>query len=157
MRQVQTFPFIAVFPQSSLGGWRPDSPDGRRALAILGEVRSEYRVDPRRIHLTGISMGGYGVWSLAIAHPDYWASIVPICGGGDPAKVAPITHIPCWAFHGDADEVVPVGRTRAMIEALRKAGGRPRYTEFRNVGHNSWAPAYAMPELYEWWLAIPEP
>jgi predicted peptidase len=156
-RQATEFPFVAVFPQSHTGRWQAGSSDARTALAILNEVREQYRIDPRRIHLTGISMGGYGTWSLAAAHPDDWASIVPICGGGDPIQADRIKDIPCWAFHGDADNVVPVERSRTMIEALRAAGGNPRYTEFRGVGHNSWDPAYATPELSEWWLANARP
>ncbi len=149
-RQQSTFPFVTVFPQSRMGGWRAGTPAARNALAILGEVGLLYGLDPRRIHLTGISMGGYGTWSIAAAHPDLWASIVPICGGGDPRKAAQISGIPCWAFHGDADDVIPVEESRAMVRALRAAGGNPHYTEFHNVGHNSWDLAYATPESFEW-------
>ncbi len=149
-RQEVTFPYLALFPQSQQGTWRAASDDGRRALAILDEVCAEFRVDPRRIHLTGISMGGYGTWSLAIEDPGRWASITPICGGGDPKQTSRIKNLPCWAFHGDQDEVVPVTHSRDMVEALRCAGGQPRYTEFPGVGHKCWDLAYAMPELFSW-------
>jgi len=122
------------------------------ALAILDEVQKEYKVDPKRVYLTGLSMGGFGTWSLAAAHPTKWAAIVPICGGGDPASAAKIKDIPCWCFHGDADPVVPVSFARLMVEALRKSGASPRYEEYHGVGHNSWDKAYASDELYQWLL-----
>ncbi len=150
-RQEVGFPFLALFPQSRRGGWRAGSADAERAVEMIDQVRAEYNIDADRIHLTGISMGGYGVWSLAVAYPERWASIVPVCGGGDPGEAARIKDIPCWCFHGEADDVVPVERSREMVEALRAAGGTPRYTEFSGVGHNSWDPAYSTPELYDWW------
>ena len=95
----------------------------QRALAILDEVQKEYKTDPKRIYLTGLSMGGFGTWSMAATYPDKWAAIVPICGGGDPKTAEKIKNIPCWCFHGDADTAVAVDRSRTMIEALKKAGG----------------------------------
>jgi predicted peptidase len=151
-KRATTFPFIVVFPQSQKRTRKADSPDGKRALAILDEVRKAYKVDPKRIYLTGLSMGGYGTWSMAEAHPDKWAAIVPICGGGNPKQAAKIKDLPCWCFHGDADKAVPVQRSRDMIEALKAAGGSPKYTEYPNVGHNSWDRAYNTEELYTWLL-----
>jgi predicted peptidase len=97
-------------------------------------------------------MGGYGTWSWAQEKPELWAAIVPICGGGDPAAAEKIKNIPCWCFHGDADKAVAVERSRAMIEALKKSGGKPKYDEYPGVGHNSWDKAYGNPELYSWIL-----
>jgi predicted peptidase len=149
-RNEHGFPFFTVFPQSQRGTWQAGSQDAETALAILEEVRVLFRIDPGRIHLTGISMGGFGTWGIAASHPELWASIVPVCGGGDPASAGCISHIPCWAFHGEADNVVPVEQSRRMVAALRSAGGQLRYTEYEGVGHNSWDPAYATPELFEW-------
>src|SRR5262249_6046448 len=132
--------------------WRADSSDGERAMRVLDVVMKQYKVDPKRIYLTGLSMGGMGTWSLAVKHPDKWAAIVPICGRGDPKQAATIKHIPCWCFHGDADKAVPVTGSREMIDALKAAGGNPKYTEYPDVGHNSWDKAYGTPELYEWLL-----
>jgi len=152
------FPFIVVIPQAEsiqtkVGGrWGADAPDGKRAIAILDAVMKEYQVDPKRQYLTGLSMGGFGTWSLAAKYPDRWAAIVPICGGGDPQTAEKIKAIPCWCFHGDADTVVPPRFSREMIEALKKAGGTPKYTEYPKVGHNSWDMAYATDELYKWLL-----
>ena len=99
-------------------------------------MQKEYKIDDKRIYLTGLSMGGFGTWSLAAKYPDRWAAIVPFCGGGDPAKAKEIKDIPCWCFHGDADQAVPVRASREMVEALKAAGGKPKYTEYPGVGHN---------------------
>jgi predicted peptidase len=151
-RNEKAFPCLVVFPQSQKRTWRADSEDGKRALAILAEVAKQYQVDARRVYLTGLSMGGSGTWSLAVAHPEQWAAIVPICGRGDPRQAAKIKHIPCWCFHGDADPTVKVDLSRDMIKALKEAGGDPKYTEYPGVGHNSWTKAYGTKELYEWLL-----
>jgi predicted peptidase len=148
------FPFFVVFPQCrAKGNWGADRPDADRALAILDEVQKSYKIDNKRIYLTGLSLGGHGTWSLAAAHPDRWAAIVPICGWGDTATADKIKDIPCWGFIGDKDNAKLVDSTRAMIAALKKAGANPRYSEFPNVGHNSWDPAYVTPELYPWLLS----
>jgi predicted peptidase len=112
-------------------------------------------VDPNRIYLTGLSMGGGGTWSLAVAHPEVWAAIVPICGSSyvTAADMEKIKDIPCWAFHGDADKTVKVTVTRDLVAALKKAGADVKYVEFPGVGHNSWDRAYATDELYPWLLA----
>jgi predicted peptidase len=146
------FKFIAIFPQSQKRTWRADSDDGKRALAILDEVQKEYKVDPKRVYLTGLSMGGFGTWSLAAKYPERGGAMVPICGGGDPATAKVIKDIPCWCFHGDADPAVKVDQSRKMIAALKEAGASPKYDEYPGVGHNSWDKAYATKELYDWLL-----
>lgn len=149
-RDPKAFPAIVVFPQSQKRTWRADSEDGKRALAILAEVEKKYKVDEKRVYLTGLSMGGFGTWSLATAYPDKWAAIVPICGGGNPKAAGKIKDLPCWCFHGDADPTVKVELSRNMIKAMKDAGGEPKYTEYPGVQHNSWTKAYATPALYEW-------
>ena len=144
------FPFIGVFPQSRDGSWLATSADGKRALAILGAVEREFVTDTGRVYLTGVSMGGEGVWSLAAAQPKRFAAIVPVCGGGDPKHAEALKGVPCWAFHGDADEVVPVQATRDLVRAITRAGGRAQYQEYRGVGHNCWDRVYAYAEMYRW-------
>ncbi len=144
------FPFLAIFPQAQSGGWLADSPDGKLAMAILDEVQAESVVDNARVYLTGLSMGGEGVWSLAAAYSDRWAAIVPICGGGDPATASSFKHIPGWCFHGDADRMIPPLLSRRMVSALRAAGGRPLYHEYPGVDHNCWDLVYATDDLYDW-------
>ncbi len=148
----KNFPFIVVIPQSEKRTWRADSGDGKRAVAMLDEVMKEFKVDPKRQYLTGLSMGGFGTWSIAFAHPDRWAAMAPICGGGDPKGAERIKNIPCWCFHGEQDAVVKPDLSRLMIDALKKAGAEPRYTEYQWVAHDSWDPAYATNQLYTWML-----
>jgi predicted peptidase len=149
-RKEKEFPAIVVFPQSQKRTWGANSEDGKRAMAILAETEKAYKVDDKRVYLTGLSMGGFGTWSLAAAHPDKWAAIVPICGGGDTRAASKIKDLPCWCFHGDADPTVKVDLSRTMIKAIKDAGGSPKYTEYPDVKHDSWTKAYASKELYEW-------
>ena len=152
------FRFFAVFPQSQHATWKAASEDADRALAILEEVEKEYKIDSKRIYLTGVSMGGLGTWSLAEADPNRWAAIVPICGGlgksgPDPSGAAKIKDLPCWCFHGDADKIVPARLSQSMIGAIKKAGGHPAYTEYPGVDHQGcWVRAYRSPDLYKWLL-----
>ncbi|MDG1898618.1 MAG: alpha/beta fold hydrolase, partial [Phycisphaerales bacterium] len=124
----------------------PDNPDPthamKAAIAAIDKVMAEDRVDPDRVYLVGLSMGGYGTWDLAARQPERFAGIVPVCGGGDPAKMDRLVDVPIWAFHGTADRVVPEDRTVRLIEALREAGGEPRYSALPGIGHNSWDTAF---------------
>jgi len=151
-KREKTFPFIVVIPRAEGFGWGATTANAKRALAMLDEVMKEYKVDPKRQYLTGLSMGGMGTWSVAMAHPDRFAAIVPICGRGDTKMASKIKDLPCWCFHGDADTAVKVEGSRDMIDALKKAGGEPKYTEYPGVGHNSWDKAYGTDELYTWLL-----
>ena len=141
------FPFVVVSPQSRRFGWQVDLLD-----ALLDEVLANYNVDPDRVYLTGLSMGGFGTWAWAIERPDRFAALVPICGGGRPEDVAVLRHIPVWAFHGGKDPVVRLERGQAMVDALRKAGGDVRFTVYPDAGHDSWTATYDSPELYRWLL-----
>jgi predicted peptidase len=152
-RREKTFPAIVVIPQAETRGWQADGPNGKRAMAMLDEVMKAYKCDPDRVYLTGLSMGGYGAWHHAFTYPDKWAAFAPICGGGDPRGAEKIKDIPCWAWHGDQDRAVKVDLSRQMIDALKKAGGSPRYTELAHVGHNSWDACYASDDFYAWLFA----
>jgi predicted peptidase len=122
----------------------------RLLLKLIEEVSKEFPIDPSRIYITGLSMGGYGTWDLISRFPNKFAAAVPICGGGSP-KIAPeIKHIPIWAFHGAQDRIVSPEESRRMIKALRDAGGTPGYTEYPDVEHNSWVHAYKEPHLIHW-------
>jgi predicted peptidase len=121
-------------------------------LQILDDVLKNYPVDKSRIYLTGLSMGGYGSWDLSMRYPERFAAVVPICGGGDESHADRLIKVPVWAVHGDQDKAVPVARSRNMIEAIKKAGGQPKYTEMPGVGHNSWTPAYTDPTGVVPWM-----
>lgn len=153
-----TFPYIVVFPQSEdvkgrlLTGWLADSPDGQRALKILDQVEKDYSVDPKHEILTGWSMGAYGTWSLAAAHPDRFSAIVPVAGGADVQWADALKKVPTWAWHGAKDTAVLPAESRKIIEAIRKAGGHPQYTELPEADHNVWKEAYSSDALYAWML-----
>jgi len=120
------------------------------SLEILESVRKEFPIDPSRLYVMGLSMGGYATWDVISRYPDLFAAAVPICGGGDEKTAAKIKDLPVWAFHGGADNVVKTIRTRNMIAAIKDAGGNPKYTEYPGVGHGSWGPAFRDPELLPW-------
>ncbi len=121
---------------------RPPGPQMQAVINLLDEVLAEQPIDRQRLYLTGLSMGGYGSWDLGTRLADRWAAVAPICGGGDELYADRLVGVPVWAWHGDADDVVPVQKSRSMIEAIRRAGGEPEYTELAGVGHDSWTPAY---------------
>lgn len=122
-------------------------------LKLLEELPEEFSIDQDRIYVTGLSMGGFGTWDLLTRKPELAAAAIPICGGGDPEHVARYKDVPIWVFHGGSDEVVDVKRSREMVEALKAAGGRPIYTEYPSVGHNSWAPTYGNRAVWDWLFA----
>jgi predicted peptidase len=129
------------------------------AYDILHKVEREYRIDPARIFVTGVSQGAFGTFAIAIAHPREFAAIVPIAGGGDPKKLATIAKMPIWIFHAAKDPIVGVGFSRNSVAALKHAGGHPRYTEypaatfFYQSAHFSWTSAYASAEMRDWLFA----
>lgn len=120
------------------------------ALELSEMIQETYPVDPDRVYLSGISMGGFATWEALIRNPQRYAAAMPVCGGGDTSHADRIKDIPVWAFHGADDPVVPIECSRMMINGIEKAGGHPRYTEYPGVGHNSWDRAYAEPELLSW-------
>ena len=143
------FPFIVVSPQCPKGRWW----EPMELVALLDEISGKYKVDPDRIYVTGLSMGGFGSWRLAAYAPERLAAIAPICGGGETYWTKEFAHLPVWAFHGAKDTGVPLERSQAMVDALKKSGGDPKFTIYPDAGHDSWTAAYDDPELYKWLLA----
>jgi predicted peptidase len=144
------FPFVCVSPQCPEGTLWTDHHLVLKAL--LDGVLSTYTIALDRVYLTGLSLGGYGTWSLAMAYPQTFAAIAPICGGGMPQWIGGLKDVPVWAFHGADDPVVPVEQSQSMVDALRASGGNARLTIYPGVGHDSWTQTYDNPELYEWFL-----
>jgi predicted peptidase len=142
------FPFIVVAPQCPEDEWW----DSATLAALLDRVERRYRVDSRRIYVTGLSMGGYGTWALALHQPRRFAAIAPVCGGGNRLLAKRIAHLPAWVFHGADDDIVPATQSEQMVKALRAAGGNPKLTLYPGTGHDSWTETYANLELYEWLL-----
>jgi len=148
--QQPDLPFVVVSPQCpDETMWR----DHHLALkGLLDETVANYAVDVHRIYLTGLSMGGYGTWSLATRYTELFAAIAPICGGGFPDFIREFKDVPVWAFHGAEDDVVKLEVGQRMVDALRACGGNVRFTVYPGVGHDSWTQTYDNPELYEWFL-----
>lgn len=142
------FPFILVSPQSARRGWNPDVLN-----ALVDQIIKDYRVDKDRVYVTGLSMGGFGTWSLAAAHPEKFAAIAPICGGGDPADARVLAKLPIWVFHGAKDTSVPLKKSEEMVKAIKAVGGNPRFTVYPEAGHDAWTETYNNPEFYDWLLA----
>lgn len=119
-------------------------------LKLLDELLKTYPIDKSRIYVIGVSMGGFGTWDLLARFPNRFAAAVPICGGGDESTAPRFKQVPLWVFHGALDDVVPPERSRTMVKALQDAGGKPGYTEFPAVKHNSWTQAFREPLLWTW-------
>jgi predicted peptidase len=166
------FPAVVVVPQCAADARWTDPAMEAMVIKSLDQTMTEFNGDPDRVYLTGLSLGGYGTWELAKRHPDRWAAIAPVCGGvlfrgqlpAPPAPGSPpvnphsvmataVAPIPSWIFHGDADGAVPVSESRQMAAILYARKADVRYTEYPDVGHNSWDYAYKEPELLKWFLA----
>jgi predicted peptidase len=144
----QSFPFIVVAPQCPEGKWW----DPEILYPLIQEILFKYKIDKKRIYLTGLSMGGFGTWDLAYAHPELFAAIVPICGGAYPYMAEKMKDIPAWVFHGAKDNIVPLIRSQEMVDALKKEGGNVKFTVYPDAGHDSWTETYHNPDLYKWLL-----
>lgn len=124
----------------------------RLSLELVADVLpKEFRLDPKRRYLTGVSMGGHAVWATLVRRPGFFAAAVPVCSGGDSSIVTKAAaKCPVWAFHSDDDHLVPVQQARDLVQAWRKHGGVAKYTEYTGLQHSSWKKAYAEPELFKW-------
>ncbi len=130
---------------------------GISAYNLLQEIKREYAVDLNRIYLTGVSMGGFGTFEMAVEHPDEFAAIVPICGGGDPKNIKNLKGLPIWLFHAADDPLVDYNKWCVpTIKALDEAGIEYKKTiyapnkVFYPSGHFSWTPAYANKDMRKW-------
>jgi len=146
--QYPDFPMIIAAPQCPAEQWW----DTDVLSALLDHLVKRYRVDRQRVYVTGLSMGGYGTWALALAQPRRFAAIVPICGGGNRLLAARIAHLPAWVFHGAKDNIVPLEQSQNMVQALCAAGGEPKFTVYPDAEHDSWTETYNQAELYDWLL-----
>ena len=162
----EKFPCFVIAPQCPDGkkwsevDWSADThkqPEESISLKLTRELMAslekEFRIDTKRLYVTGLSMGGYGTWDLVSRTPDLFAAAIPVCGGGDETQAERLTKLPIWVFHGDKDTAVKPERSRRMVEAIKKAGGSPKYTEYPNVGHDSWSKTYSNPDVIAWLFA----
>lgn len=164
LEQQADFPFIVVSPQLSL------ETDTWSAIidpldTLLNQLQTIYAIDPQRIYVTGMSMGGFGTWEFALRHPQRIAAAVPIAGGYKyenptliPDNICTLKNVPMWIFHGAKDEVFAPIYAKTMVEALTACGGQAKFTLYPNANHEvSFLRAYADPELFEWLLAQTKP
>jgi predicted peptidase len=163
------FPFVLVTPQApppadykegvkrtpeeiialAAKTWNP-----KELIQLVDHVMSQLNIDRDRVYVTGLSMGGFGTWRLAATYPDRFAAAVPICGGGEPEKMADaLSRVPIWAFHGAKDPVVKLTWSQEMVDAVKHAGGDVKLTVYPEGQHDSWKPTYNNQEVYDWLLA----
>lgn len=151
------FPFILVSPQCPAGERWSDEV----LLGLLDHVIKHHRVDLHRVYLTGLSMGGFGTWSLGLKYPERFAAIAPVCGGGTiidvrsatSGKLAALKSLGIWAFHGAKDSVVKLEESERMVAAAKQVGIEDvKLTIYPEAKHDSWTETYANPELYDWLL-----
>ena len=159
LEQQADFPFIVVSPQlpADLLWWS----DKIESLNILlYQIQAKYSVDPLRVYLTGISMGGFGTWEFALKFPSRFAAIIPIAGGYQegkrviPENICDLRNLPIWVFHGGEDVDVQPYQSKVLVEALIHCGSNVRFTLYPDADHaDSWRRAYATDELYQWLLS----
>ncbi|MEX0937890.1 MAG: prolyl oligopeptidase family serine peptidase [Pirellulales bacterium] len=143
------FPFVVISPQCPTGKrW-----ESAELAQLVDYVAGTNRVDKERMYITGLSMGGYGTWSLIAEYPKLFAAAVPICGGGNPETAEKIGKLPIWTFHGAQDRTVPLSRSQQMVDAIKEAGGSAKLTVYPEAGHDSWTETYDNPEVYTWLLS----
>lgn len=148
VEQGKEFPFVIVSPQCPKNQrWNPTD-----LIALLDHIIANYKIDEKRIYVTGLSMGGNGTWKLAAEIPNRIAAIIPICGWGDPFAAMMMGKLPAWVFHGAKDVVVPLKSSEEMVEVMKRNGGEIKFTVYPEANHDSWTETYNNPEIYEWLL-----
>lgn len=151
----EQFPFVIINPVCPANSWWTFHLP--QVNGLLDEILNTYHVDQKRVYITGLSMGGYATWELSTEHPEKFAAIAPICGGGSkalgfPERVCNLKDKPVWTFHGAQDEIVALSQTEILVETLEKCGGNVRFTVYPELHHDSWTITYDNPELYAWFL-----
>jgi len=153
-KKYPAFLFVPQCPPGSSWGGNSSYPAvDSLVFETISALEKEFDIDVKRRYVTGVSMGGFGTWHFICTRPKMFAAAIPVCGGGDPGLAQNIANEPIWAFHGRKDRSVPVKLSRDMIEAIKKAGGNPRYTEFPDEGHNIWNEVNNTPGLLDWLFA----
>jgi predicted peptidase len=159
-------PCFILAPQiPSSGSGNRENPSDRTVIMrkhiqtihkILDHLETKYSIDKEREYVTGLSMGGECTWMSIMVRPDRFAAAVPICAGdrflgmSASERGKKFAKLPLWIFHGADDLKISVDVSREVVKELKKAGGKPLYTEYPNTGHNSWVKAYRDPELIDW-------
>lgn len=147
------FPFIVVSPQCPKDHSWSGEIQPHLLVELLDNVLTRFATDHQRVVVTGLSMGGFGSWTLAARYPGRFAAAVPICGGGDPDDASKMTSVPFWVFHGAKDTGVPLKLSEEMVAAVTNAGGSAKLTVYPEAGHDSWTETFKNEAVYDWLLA----
>ena len=139
-------PFVILAPQCD----HEEYWETKKVIKLLDLAIEQHSVNPKKVYLTGLSMGGFGTWQVASHYSERFAAIAPVCGGGTKQIANNLVNMPIWIFHGEKDDIIPVTKSIEMAEALERAGNKVKLTIYPNVGHDSWTQTYHNPELYDW-------
>jgi predicted esterase len=154
IREKGPLPFIIVAPLlNAFEGY--SSFPGAYTDGVLAEIQADYRVDAKRIYMTGLSMGGEATYRLAVCQPDTFAAIAPLSAWVDPdtfSMIGRIKDLPVWAIHGADDTVVPLARGQEPVAALKEAGGNVRFSVLEGHDHDTWTDTYSDSAFYDWFL-----
>ena len=155
-RQHAGFPFIVITPRAS-EDWSVERLDD-----LMAQLQQRFRIDPSRRYLTGLSMGAFGAWKLAAAHPETFAAVAMVAGGGEPDQACRLRGLPVWLIHNLNDEVVPVRNSKQLAAALSACGATVRLSlqdkpAKEGWSHDAWSALYHSAALYEWFLAQRRP
>lgn len=146
----KSLPFVVAAPQCPSESYWNMERDA--VMALVTELSANHHIDSNRIYLIGYSMGGYGVWDLAINNPQTFAAIVPVSSGGQISKAEQLKDTPIWAFHGALDNVVPVDQMSRMINAVEQHQSNIKLTIYPDLGHDIMDCTLNKQELYTWLL-----
>jgi len=142
-------PVFMIAPQCPTDGWWSGG-TLTSAIHLVDQLATTYNIDPDRVYVTGLSMGGMGTWSAVTAEPDRFAAAVPMSGNGDTNPAGNVADIPMWFFHAANDGTVGVEGSDNLVAALRNAGASTIYTRYDTGGHGIWPVAYTHPLLFQW-------
>lgn len=143
-------PFICIAPQCYANSWFDIFEQLQSFIKAM--IASDF-CDRKRVYLMGASMGGYTTWQLAMALPELFAAIAPICGGGMYWNAGRLKDVPVWAFHGDIDHVVLLRESQIMVDKTNAFGGNAKLTVYENTPHNAWEPTFNNIEVFNWLLS----
>ncbi|MBQ7879798.1 MAG: prolyl oligopeptidase family serine peptidase [Clostridia bacterium] len=141
---------VSVAPQCYANAWFDIFEQLQDFIAFM--IAQKY-VDETRVYLVGASMGGYTTWQMAMTHPEWFAAIVPICGGGMYWNAARLKDMGVWAFHGADDKTVLPEESKKMVDRVNICGGKAKLTVYDGVAHNAWTPAFQTKALWDWLFA----
>lgn len=130
--------------------------DTETVYQLILEIKEKYKIDPSRIYITGLSMGGWGTLKLAMEHPEMFAAVVAVCAPTDRVMIANIhqyKNLNIKLFHGGMDDVVLPENAFNFYQKLHPINPTSELTIFPNDNHNSWDSTYSNPQLYNWMLS----